>query len=287
LRIQPELLVNAYYTVSVALTPILINPVSGADNKSIQSFWGDSREGGKRRHEGVDIFARKGTPVIAPTNGTVSRVGTSKLGGKVVWMHDQKRGHSYYFAHLDSQFVKPGTRVKQGDILGTVGNTGNARHTPAHLHFGIYQTKAKDPLHYIKTLERQEKTLAVDTSFKFLPYTIASNNTAVRRGPGDNFASMQSLDKDTYLNVIAQSKDWYRVLLPNEKQGFIMKKSVIARRKGKELMLNESKQLLSDVRDGQSMVKVLGPSTKVEMLGKFENYRLVRTREGIEGWIAN
>src|SRR3990170_7720778 len=143
IRIQPELLVTAYYIINISLTPVLINPVAGATNKSIGSFYGDSRDGGKRKHEGVDIFAEKGTPVIAPTGGYISRVGTSALGGKVVWLQDPKRGHSYYFAHLDSQAVKTGAKVNKGDIIGTVGNTGNAKYTPSHLHFGIYQSKSK------------------------------------------------------------------------------------------------------------------------------------------------
>jgi murein DD-endopeptidase MepM/ murein hydrolase activator NlpD len=80
-------------------------------------------------------------------------------------MYDQKRRHSYYFAHLDSQYVRAGQRVKQGDTLGTVGNTGNARFTPAHLHFGIYQSRSKDPLHYIKTLDAVANMAPLDTTY--------------------------------------------------------------------------------------------------------------------------
>jgi len=164
-RLQPELLVTAYYSISISLTPVLINPVAGATNKSIGSFYGDSRDGGKRKHEGVDIFAKKGSFVIAPAPGTITRVGTTALGGKVVWLHDKKRGHAYYFAHLDNQLVKAGTTVKKGDTLGTVGNTGNARNTPSHLHFGIYQNKSLDPVHFIRTLESVANVQLWDTHF--------------------------------------------------------------------------------------------------------------------------
>lgn len=166
LRIQPELLANAYYSISLSLTPVLINPVSGASNRAIQSFYGDPRDGGGRSHEGVDIFAKKGTPVVAPTDGVVTRAGNNRLGGKVVWMYDKKRQHSYYFAHLDSQYVAGGESVRQGDTLGVVGNTGNARYTPPHLHFGIYQSRSKNPLHYIKTLEAIVDASPLDTTFR-------------------------------------------------------------------------------------------------------------------------
>lgn len=58
-------------------------------------------------------------------------------GGKVVWMRDEARGMSLYYAHLDSQHVAAGAYVRPGDTLGFVGKTGNARTTPPHLHFGI------------------------------------------------------------------------------------------------------------------------------------------------------
>ncbi len=115
-----------------------MNPVAGATKKSIISIYGDARDNG-RRHEGIDIVAPRGTIVVAPSEGEITDVGYNSLGGKVIWMKDAKQKRAYYFAHLDSQIVKKGMIVKQGDTLGTVGNTGNARRTRSHLHFGIYK----------------------------------------------------------------------------------------------------------------------------------------------------
>lgn len=134
--------------------PLLMNPVVGASRQSIISFYGDARDGGKRRHEGIDIFAPKGTIVVAPSDGVITSVGYNSLGGKVIWMNDSRRKHSYYFAHLDSQIVRSGVIVKQGDTLGTVGNTGNARRTRSHLHFGIYQKDSKKPVTYIRSRDQ-------------------------------------------------------------------------------------------------------------------------------------
>jgi murein DD-endopeptidase MepM/ murein hydrolase activator NlpD len=122
---------------------VLINPVLGCSQSSIISVWGDSRDNGKRKHEGIDIVARKGTPVIAPLDGVVVKAGWNVLGGKVIWLESRKTQHAFYFAHLSTIKVCVGDRVQQGDILGTVGNTGNARFTEPHLHFGIYNQTRK------------------------------------------------------------------------------------------------------------------------------------------------
>ena len=71
-------------------------------------------------------------------------------GEKTVWLRDGERGLSYYYAHLDSQLVRAGEYVERGDTVGLVGNTGNARTTPPHLHFGIYANGARDPYPYLQ-----------------------------------------------------------------------------------------------------------------------------------------
>jgi murein DD-endopeptidase MepM/ murein hydrolase activator NlpD len=139
--------------------PSIMNPVAGATRKSIISFYGDARDNG-RKHEGIDIVAPKGTYVVAPTEGEITSVSYNSLGGKVIWMTDAKVKRAYYFAHLDSQMVTKGMIVKRGDTLGTVGNTGNARRTRSHLHFGIYTKNGRSPVDYIRTKEQVISLLA-------------------------------------------------------------------------------------------------------------------------------
>ncbi len=132
----------------------LVFPVAG-NSSNVGSFWGAVREGGKRKHEGIDIFAKKGTPVVAIADGKITQVTTMPKGGKVVWLRCDDRAWDVYYAHLDKQLVRVGQSVKKGQALGTVGNTGNARTTPAHLHFGIYTHKgAVDPYPYVKNLQK-------------------------------------------------------------------------------------------------------------------------------------
>jgi murein DD-endopeptidase MepM/ murein hydrolase activator NlpD len=129
----------------------LIFPVTGSATK-IGSVWGDDRDGGKRKHEGIDIFASKGTPVVSVTDGVVTEVSVDDIGGKNVTVQSDNHAWRSYYAHLDAQHVQPGQLVKKGQLIGTVGNTGNAQTTPYHLHFGIYtENGAVDPLPYVKS----------------------------------------------------------------------------------------------------------------------------------------
>lgn len=112
-------------------------PVMNVRKREIPNSWGSPRSGG-RTHKGVDIFAPRGTPVLSATEGIVVRVGTNSLGGQVVNVLGPGR-QVHYYAHLDRYGAfKEGDAVRAGEILGYVGNTGNARDTPWHLHYGVY-----------------------------------------------------------------------------------------------------------------------------------------------------
>lgn len=148
-RVQPEVGRDIDVTVALRTEPTLAMPVQNQNGK-IGSFFGDLRDSGRRDHEGVDIFAPRGTPVVAAADGIVSSVGTNGLGGNVVWIARPGRGEFHYYAHLDRHAVTPGTLIERGEVVGTVGNTGNARQTAPHLHFGIYTPRgAVDPLPYL------------------------------------------------------------------------------------------------------------------------------------------
>jgi murein DD-endopeptidase MepM/ murein hydrolase activator NlpD len=149
-RVQAELDVEVQVAVSMRTEPTLQLPVERAGSRSIQSFFGDARDRGSRDHHGVDIFAPRGTPVLAASGGIVTSVGTNTLGGNVIWIARPGHREAHYYAHLDRQLVTVGTRVEKGDVIGLVGNTGNARATAPHLHFGIYAPGGPvDPLPYV------------------------------------------------------------------------------------------------------------------------------------------
>jgi murein DD-endopeptidase MepM/ murein hydrolase activator NlpD len=153
LRVQPQLATAGAYSVRVAAAPLLAFPVKGFDARAIQSAFGVERDGGRRAHRGVDIFAPRGTTAVAATDGWIMRVETTKVGGNIVWMQPTVDNMRLYYAHLDTQLVVPGQFVLAGEPIGTVGNTGNAATTPPHLHFGVYLRQrggARDPSIFLR-----------------------------------------------------------------------------------------------------------------------------------------
>lgn len=137
--IKPMMEAAAFHAEVLTQVPAeaLPVPVDRVSRSVLRNTWHAPR-GSTRRHEGIDIFASRGTPVRSTTRGVVSRIATSKLGGNVVWVFGPG-GQRHYYAHLDQvASIRTGQRIDAGALLGFVGNTGNARHTPPHLHYGIY-----------------------------------------------------------------------------------------------------------------------------------------------------
>lgn len=114
--------------------PDFICPVAGSVH--FTNDWGNPRSGG-RTHKGTDMFAAKGTPLVAVTDGTL-RFSNGGLGGISIWLKGS--GASYYYAHLDSRAagLSAGSFVTRGTVIGYNGNTGNAYGGAHHLHFQIH-----------------------------------------------------------------------------------------------------------------------------------------------------
>jgi murein DD-endopeptidase MepM/ murein hydrolase activator NlpD len=121
-------------------------PVEGVQRRQLTDSWGAVRSG-NRRHEGIDIFAPCGTPILSATEGVVFTVGTNSLGGQIVRVLGPG-GYWHYYAHLSRYGdVHESQLVTAGTVLGYVGVTGNAKGTPCHLHYGVYTwgNEAVDP----------------------------------------------------------------------------------------------------------------------------------------------
>ncbi|TGE31252.1 M23 family metallopeptidase [Desulfosporosinus sp. Sb-LF] len=103
-----------------------------------EDSFGADRDGGKRRHEGTDLFGKEGTPIVNISGGCVEQLGWNRLGGERVGVRGDD-GNYYYYAHLQSisPFLVKGRRIEAGEIVGSMGHTGDALTTPDHLHFGI------------------------------------------------------------------------------------------------------------------------------------------------------
>lgn len=224
--IQPQIGSNSNFFLSLNKLPQYGFPVAGKGNASIQSFWQDQRDGGKRVHEGIDIFAKRGTPVVAVADGTVSFTGERGLGGKQVWQRAGLFGNSIYYAHLDAIAVADGTKIKRGDTLGFVGNTGNARTTPPHLHFGIYRVGgAVDPLPFVYSNGKiSAKTFS--RSYKADQLEIKSAKGNLRSMPdtkGNKLAELRSGDQ---IILLGENNSWLHVLTEAGQKGFVHKSLV-------------------------------------------------------------
>lgn len=144
-------------------------PVSLQHNYTYRSTWGAKRGwGGRRIHEGTDVFANHGTPVYSTCYGYVEIKGWNKFGGWRVGVRDLHNNYHYY-AHLGSfnKEIEPGTVVKPGDLLGYVGSSGygppgTAGKFPPHLHYGIYKFNGRtewsfDPYPYLRKWEKETR----------------------------------------------------------------------------------------------------------------------------------
>jgi peptidoglycan LD-endopeptidase LytH len=117
---------------------VLLMPVSGVRVAQVADTYAAARDGG-RVHEGQDIFAARGTPVVSATSGLIYEMSDRFRGGRSVMVlgPGQRR---YFYSHLDAyaEGLREGVWVDAGELLGFVGNDGNAATTPPHLHFGAY-----------------------------------------------------------------------------------------------------------------------------------------------------
>ncbi|MCF0039002.1 peptidoglycan DD-metalloendopeptidase family protein [Dyadobacter fanqingshengii] len=223
LRLQTGLGEKIAVSLSLTTEPALGFPVSGHDMSSVISFWGADRDGGIRSHEGIDIRAKRGTPVVAAQNGFVTQTGTNNLGGKVVFLSSMNSPYSLYYAHLDSQLVSVGKRVVVGDTLGLVGNTGNAITTAPHLHFGIYArgSGAVNPLSFIDN--RKEKIPGLPERSRWLGDTVRIRRKAnLYISPQfEQSGKIASISANTLVRILGEMAKGFRVELENGTKGYI------------------------------------------------------------------
>jgi murein DD-endopeptidase MepM/ murein hydrolase activator NlpD len=294
LRLQPELLRAVQWTVTFETGPSLAFPVEGRDSRAVRSFWGADRDAGARAHEGIDVFAPRGTPVLAGADG-IAWAGENRLGGTVVFLRDAERGHSLYYAHLDRHAVTTGQRVRTGDTLGFVGNTGNARTTAPHLHFGVYRRGqgAIDPFPFVDTRTARAGTVpAALATLAGRPARSTSASATVRAGPSARAAVVRAVPRHTLLAIdaagVGGDARWLRVRLPDQTSGYLPAAAVesAARPIGRERLA-----LAVPVRAGPTAAAVtlrtIARAVDAPVFGRFGDFALVETPDGARGWVSD
>jgi murein DD-endopeptidase MepM/ murein hydrolase activator NlpD len=119
----------------------LLLPVQGIRVEQLHDTFNESRGGGERVHEALDIMAPRDSPVLAVEDGRVAKLFTSKQGGLTIYQFDPTETYAYYYAHLDhyTDGLKEGDFLHRGQVIGYVGTTGNANPEGPHLHFAIFR----------------------------------------------------------------------------------------------------------------------------------------------------
>ncbi|KPV94211.1 L-Ala--D-Glu endopeptidase precursor [Pseudoalteromonas sp. P1-9] len=135
-KVSVLILAGLFFCILFMLVSQII-PVQGATHNDwhAKTFWYEPW-GSSGVHKGIDIFAKKGTPVIASTAGIVIYSGTLPKGGKVALILGPK-WRVHYYAHLEQNQSRTGQLVAKGEVIGTLGDSGNAKGKPAHIHYSV------------------------------------------------------------------------------------------------------------------------------------------------------
>ncbi|OGU61374.1 MAG: hypothetical protein A2V66_15955 [Ignavibacteria bacterium RBG_13_36_8] len=286
IRLQPELLRGGRCSIIIRKMASIEFPVPDRNESSIQSFFGDPRDGGRRAHHGVDIFAPRHTPVIAPASGYVRFVGNRGIGGNVVWLYDSKRFLHYYFAHLQTQTVERYENVEAGDTLGTVGNTGNAKTTLPHLHFGIYiQGRGPvNPYYFITKTDTIPDGITANLNLigKWVK-TINSSSVLLSSNTGENEIL---LNRNLVMRVMAASRGMYRVHLPTGEEGYVSARQVESTEKLQEHRVAYSNYIVKDNPFGNAqLVEEISSGDDYYVLGEFNGHWFIKNGRNKTGWV--
>ena len=304
-RVQPTPGAIGRFSAVLESRPTLDFPVATDARDPVRSFFGMPRDGGRREHHGIDVFAPRGTPVLAAADGVVARTGDSARGGLHVWQRargdDGRVLGTLYYAHLDRVDVAAGDVVARGARLGTVGNTGNARTTPPHLHFGLYRrfSGPADPL----PLTGPRRVPAAEpvpgpALARWLAVLPARAN--VRAGPGTDRPTIGAVAAGELVRADALAGDgrWVRVTTgtpPGESiagsdegtaSGWIAR-SLLGAPRPAPVELAAPFELRASHDAGAAGLATVENAGEVRALGRFGSSVRVRTADGLEGWVLD
>jgi murein DD-endopeptidase MepM/ murein hydrolase activator NlpD len=288
-RIQPELLRGGRFTITIRNVASLEFPVAGADSRDIGSGFGAPRDGGRRRHHGVDIFAPRHTFITAPSDGRVLRAGEQRVGGRTIWIRDEKRNLTLYFAHLQAHKVEQNAIVKKGQVIGTVGNTGNARTTPPHLHFAIYirGSGPVDPVNFITRTNDIPRPITADLQLLGSWARSSTQPVFLRTSPEPRAEQAAELDQYVPMQVLAAAVDRYRVRLPDGTSGYVPAASLESVLPGLQSLSTADSLAVQDSPRRDGIVKShIESGSGIELLGRYSGYWLVETESGLIGWAS-
>jgi peptidoglycan LD-endopeptidase LytH len=260
-------------------------PVEGLTARAVQSGFGAERDAGRREHEGIDIFAARNTPALAVVDGT-ARSGTNPLGGNVVWLRDRGRGLSFYYAHLTRAAFEGTASVSAGDVVGYIGNTGNARTTSPHLHFGIYQRGAIDPLPFLRADDPVPAPIADSGEWASAPVRVTAARSSLRAGTTREAPLVAQLSRGTIAQVAGVTDTHVRVRLPDRSAGYLDQSAVTAARSPLRRQTLGAGEVIRDRPNGSApVIEAIEEPIGVDVLGEFNGFAFIRAKGGPAGWV--
>ena len=282
-RLQPELLVDALYNLRLELAAAVPFPVD-TETDAVGSFFGDPRDAGSRLHEGIDIFAPRNAPVVAVARGRAT-ARTTPRGGNVVWLRTADR--SYYYAHLERAAFNGTRTVSTGEVIGYVGNSGNAVTTPTHLHFGVYRRGygAMDPLPRLAA----RMFHSVPEPLEFSPRHVRTHagKLNLRAEPDTASEILERLDAGSIVRTSAIRGDWLRVTTPADVSGWIHKDYQNDAEPVGRWQVVAPTLLLDTVTGNARPVALVAPDEELDVIGSYATHLLVQNADGQKtGWIA-
>ena len=284
LRLQPELLRGGRWTLVQRTEASLGFPVPGFDVNAVKSRFGVDRDAGRRRHHGLDIFAPRGTAVVALVDG-YARPGTNELGGNVVWLTDGRR--NLYYAHLDRWAFEDDAQVQVGDTLCYIGNTGNARTTPPHLHFGIYDNGPVDPFPFLAPNDPRPVAPSRTQEDWNQWVRVTAREAVLRNGASRDADTLLLIERGGLARVIAASQGALRVQLPDESTGYLDPQALTSvARPLLRARLDSGTVLRESPGNRAPAVELLTGAVMGDVLGRFGDFALVRVPDAGTGWVA-
>ncbi len=291
LRVQSTIGARGGFGFTFAERRVLDFPVATTATDSVRSLFGVDRDGGARQHHGIDIFAARGTSILAAADGLITRVGTSPRGGLHIWHSALDAGGesigSLYYAHLETVNVSPGTRVSRGEVIGAVGNSGNAISTPPHLHFGWYRRfyGPTDPLPMVGNSQAPSPSSLAGHG---LPRWLAVAGTVLNRraGPGTGFEITGTQRAGELVQVAGTSGAWARLIDADGSTSFVASE-LLAPPEARVTTLSADGDLLTEPVSGAPQIVSLLVGEQVAVLGTWGGYRLLRSAVGRLGWMLD
>jgi murein DD-endopeptidase MepM/ murein hydrolase activator NlpD len=289
LRLHSELLRGGSCTIEIRNVASLDFPVAGHDTSSIGSAFGAEREAGRREHHGVDIFAKRHTDVLATSRARVRRVDEWKLGGNIIWLEDPERNLRLYFAHLQTQDVEEGAWVEAGERIGTVGNSGNARTTSPHLHFGIYVRGEGpiDPHPFLRQPSREPRDVRVRLDHLGQWLRTKRERVVLRPNPGGE-PPLDEIPRHTPLFIAGGSSHSYRVVTPSGLVGYVAENETESLTESvAELALVTTTPVLDRPTSDGAVVREVAAGTTLDVLARYADYVWVDSDARRPAWVLS